>query len=192
MIIGLTGSMGSGKGELVKILQGKGFKYVRLSDMVREEARKRGLTQEREVLQDIGNGMRAAGGTGVLAAKALEKAKNEGGDFVIDGIRNPGEITELRQGHGHEDCGAVYIVGIGVDKDVLVKRILGRGREGDSEERDAILAKIDRELGVGEPLDGQQVGKCMQEADIVIENNGDLKELHDRFMDYFNPISDAR
>jgi hypothetical protein len=133
MIIGLVGMMASGKGEIVKILEDLGFKYVRLSSMVREEARKLGLSEERSVLQDVGNKMRAEGGVGILAQRAMEKIEVEGGD-------------------------------------------------GDASERVEIEAKLDREWGIGEPEDGQQVGKCMQKADFVIKNEGTLIELRTNFL----------
>lgn len=97
MIIGLTGSMGCGKGEIVNILQKKGFEYITLSSMVREEARLRGIPEEREKLMEVGNSMRAEGGVGILAKKALQKIVSSAQDkWVVDGIRNPAEIDELK------------------------------------------------------------------------------------------------
>lgn len=182
MIIGLTGPMGCGKGEIVKILEDKGFKYIRLSSMVREEARRQGLPETREMLQDIGNKMRNEGGVGVLATKALSKIKQDGGDFVVDGIRNPGEIDALRAGPD------VHILGVKASRDILVDRIVGRGREGDAAEREEIFMKLDREWGVGEPEDGQQVGKCMDMVDETLVNEGTLEDLEEAFLLYYNGI----
>jgi dephospho-CoA kinase len=175
MIIGLVGMMASGKGEIVKILEDLGFKYVRLSSMVREEARKLGLSEERSVLQDVGNKMRAEGGVGILAQRAMEKIEVEGGDWVVDGVRNDGEVDVL------QEKGAV-VVGVEVDREILIERLIGRGRDGDASERVEIEAKLDREWGIGEPEDGQQVGKCMQKADFVIKNEGTLIELRTNFL----------
>ena len=107
MIIGLTGSMGSGKGEVVKILEGMGFKYITLSEMVREEARKQKKKEQREILMEVGNGMRKKEGNGVLGKRAIAKMMASGHDnWVIDGIRNPAEIDEMRK------AGEVYIIGL--------------------------------------------------------------------------------
>ncbi len=187
IIIGLTGSMGCGKGEIVKILEKEGFKYVTLSMMVREEARARGIGEEREKLMEVGNSMRAEGGAGVLAERARKKIEESGYDFwVVDGIRNPAEIEELRNG---ED---VYIVGVHAEKETLVNRVLGRGRDSDATERGEILRKIEREWGEGEGEDGQQVGKCMKMTDIVVENEGTLEELKEKFVNYYNSIRDKK
>ncbi len=184
MIIGLTGSMGCGKGEVVKILEEKGFKYITLSMMVREEARKRNIPEEREKLMEVGNSMRKIDGAGVLAKKSLEKIKNSDHDkWIIDGIRNPAEIDELKKEKN------VYIVGVSTNKELLVNRILSRARESDAKNKEEILRKIEREWGKDEPEDGQQVGKCMKKVDIIIENEGTLEELQEKFFSFYNSIS---
>jgi dephospho-CoA kinase len=183
MIIGLTGSMGCGKGEIVNILNKMGFEYITLSMMVREEARKRGVPEEREHLMEVGNSMRKAEGAGVLALRAAEKIKSSGHDkWVVDGIRNPAEIDELKKEND------VYIFGVHTDKDILVNRILSRNRESDAKEKSEILRKIEREWGKDEPEDGQQVGKCMQKVDFTITNEGALEDHQKNFMDYYNKI----
>ncbi len=183
MIIGLTGSMGSGKGEIVNILQGRGFDYIRLSSMVREEAKNRGIADEREKLMEVGNSMRKEGGAGVLGKRALQKIQDSDCDmWVIDGIRNPAEIDALR------DSEDVYIVGVHTDKNVLVDRILSRSRDSDPTVKDEILRKIERELGEGEPEDGQQVAKCMEKVDRVIANEGSLEDLGTKFNDLYNML----
>jgi dCMP deaminase len=185
IIIGLTGSMGCGKGEIVKILEGEGFSYITLSMMVREEARRRGIAEEREQLMEVGNQMRNDAGAGVLGLRALEKILSSDQDkWVIDGIRNPAEILAIRK------CNNVYIVGVVANKDILVDRILSRARESDSAFRDDVLRKIEREWGLGEPEEGQQVGKCMEMVDFILENEGSLEELKEKFISYYNSLRD--
>ena len=55
MYVALTGYMGTGKGVISEKLKAQGYKYISLSDMIREEADKRGLEHTRENLQDVGN-----------------------------------------------------------------------------------------------------------------------------------------
>jgi len=184
MIIGLTGSMGVGKGEVVNILEKFGFKHITLSSMVREEARKRGVEEEREKLMEVGNSMRAEHGAGVLAKMSLEKIKNsDNSKWVIDGIRNPSEIDELRKGEN------IYIIGLEASKEVLINRILKRNRSSDAKTEKEIVFKIERELGKGEKEDGQQVSKCMSKVDKIIKNEGTLENLNNEFMKYYKEIS---
>jgi len=183
MIIGLTGRMGSGKGEIVRILEVLNFSHITLSSMIREEAKKRGVSDERESLMEVGNSMRSTFGAGVLALKSLEKIMvSDTENWVIDGIRNPAEIIELRKGNN------VFIIGVDPDLEIIIERILSRGRSGDAVYRDQIIAKMDREWGKGEPVDGQQVGKCMEMVDKTICNNGTLEDLKEKFMTYYEEI----
>ena len=179
MIIGLTGSMGCGKGETVNILQKYNFKYITLSSMVREEARRRGVAEEREKLMEIGNDIRSKEGVGALAARALKKISEAGdGNWVVDGIRNPAEIIELRKSSD------THIISFRVPTDILVKRIILRGRESDSKNEEQLIASIERELGKGEPENGQHVAKCISLADVLIDNEGTLADLEKK-IDYF-------
>lgn len=183
MIIGLTGSMGAGKGEVVKILERLGFRYITLSQMVREEARRRGISEEREKLMEVGNSMRQKHGPGVLAKLALQKIQAHSHDqWVIDGIRNPAEIEELKKGEN------AHIWGIKADRDLLVSRILKRARQSDPKTAEEIMKKIEREWGVGEPPEGQQVERCLRHSDVLIENEETLEELDKKVMKLYNKL----
>ena len=171
--VGLTGCMGSGKGEVAKLLQQRGYKYISLSDMVREEATKRGLEHTRENLQNVGNQLREEHGAGALGRKVRETiVKDMPSNWVIDGIRNPGETEELN------NLPDFQMVGVGAQVETIKTRLLQRNREGAAAlTEEEILARIERERGVGEPPEGQQVQKCLDSADFVILNEGTLDEL---------------
>ncbi len=55
MIIGLTGANASGKGEAASYLKSKGFEYYSLSDILREEAKRKKIEPLRENLIKRGN-----------------------------------------------------------------------------------------------------------------------------------------
>ena len=187
MIIGLTGSMGAGKGEVVKILERLGFKYVTLSQMVREEARKRGIPEEREKLMEVGNSMRKKEGPGVLAKRALQKIQaRRHGKWVIDGIRNPAEIQELKKDEN------AHIWGLQADRDLLISRILKRARPSDPKTHQEVIERVEREWGKGEPPEGQQMERCMRHTDELIENEGSLEELDKKVMELYNRETENR
>ncbi|MDP7454655.1 MAG: deaminase [Candidatus Peribacteraceae bacterium] len=177
--IGLTGTMGSGKGEIAKILQARGFKYISLSDIVRDEATRRGLEHSRENLQTVGNMLRNDYGAGALGIRVREEIqKDPSSDWVIDGIRNPGENEEL---------GALddfSMIGVGVDSEIVIRRIMERNRGGEVLKREAILDKLNKEKGEGEPPEGQQVKKCLEEADYFLINEGTLDDLENKVMHF--------
>ena len=77
MIIGLTGRNASGKGEAANYLKEKGFIYYSLSDVIREEATKRGLEHSRDILIKLGNELREKHGAGYLAEQISNKLKTK-------------------------------------------------------------------------------------------------------------------
>lgn len=187
MIIGLTGPMGSGKTTVLNVLEKLGYKYVTLSDMVREEARRLGVKEERENLMNVGQSLRRKYGAGVLAFRALEKVKSAGGDkWVIDGIRNPVEIEELRKEKG------VVILANTAPEDMIIDRIRSRKRSDDTFDELSIRRKLRREMGEGEPPDGQQVGKCIEMADFVFENTMPFEKVEEEFTKLYNQITEEQ
>ena len=55
MIIGLTGTISSGKSTVAEILIKKGFEHHTYSDILRLEAKKRNIEPTRQNLQKLGN-----------------------------------------------------------------------------------------------------------------------------------------
>ncbi|MDD8013773.1 MAG: hypothetical protein PHX05_09870 [Acidobacteriota bacterium] len=192
LCVGLTGRMASGKGEAVRLLQGRGFAYISLSDIVRREAARdggktapsaRGGTISRKRMQDIGNRLRAEGGAGVQGRMVREQvtAATEA-RWVIDGIRNPAEVLELRQMAGF------YLVGIDSDLPTILARMKKRARATDAVSKAELRAALEREWGDGEPAGGQQVGPTMAMADFTVANNGTLAELEARLDEVLEKI----
>ena len=175
LCIGLTGRMASGKGEAVRILNGYGFRYISLSDIVRDEAAKVDPRVSRSQMQDIGNRLRREGGAGVLGRMVRERvaAENEK-RWVIDGIRNPAEVLELKK------IDDFFLIGIASAMANIMARLKERGRATDVTAEKELRASLDREWGNGEPEGGQQVGRCLAMADFTVANDGTLAELKTR------------
>lgn len=173
--IGLTGRMASGKGEAVRILVGYGFRYVSLSDIVRREAARDDPNVSRARMQDIGNRLRAEGGAGVLGrmVRELVLAAPEP-RWVIDGIRNPAEVRELKK------IGDFFLIGIDCSIPTILARMKERGRATDALGEGELRAILEREWGQGEPEGGQQVGPTLAMADFTVANDGTLADLKSR------------
>jgi len=170
--LGLTGRMGSGKGEVVEILKGAGFHCISLSDIVREEVARLGKPVDRAGMQDIGNRLRCSEGAGVLALRVRERiAGSTSEKWVIDGIRNPAEIFQLKQ------LGAFFLLAIDADMETILQRLKNRQRDTDRVDESELRQRLAREWGQGEPAAGQQVGKCMRLADYTVDNNKSLADL---------------
>ncbi len=169
----------------MKILEKRGYTPISLSDMVRAEATRRKLTHTREHLQNVGNDLRKCFGPGALGKivrETMEKQPKK--KWVIDGIRNPGEYAELKK------ISDFQMIGLTAQPDVIVQRLIKRGRDGKKVTKKQILERLDREKGIGEPPGGQQVKKCLDLVDYLIINEGTLKDLECK-LDHFLGLLDG-
>jgi dephospho-CoA kinase len=165
-VIGLTGPNAAGKGEVADHLGRLGFELHSLSDIVREEAARLGLPPEREHLIETGNLLRRQGGPGVLAHRIVSRL---GRRDVVDSIRNPAEVEELRK------LSRFVLVGVRATVETRFRRSLQRGRAGDPETLEAFRARELQENSI-DPA-AQQLEATFRLADRVLDNDGGLDEL---------------
>jgi len=185
LYIGLTGVMATGKGESVKILKKLGFKYISLSDIVRAEASKTEKQVTREKMQDIGNMLRKKGGEGILAKKVRGKiSESKQKKWVIDGIRNPAEVIELKK------LKSFFLIGLTTPLNTIINRIKKRKRDTDTGDEIETKKRIERERGIGESKYGQQVEKCLHMADFTVKNNKTIKDLESNILKILNKIGE--
>ncbi len=173
IIIGITGTLCSGKGTVTEYLKELGFDAISLSDVLREEAKLRGLTLTRENLQSLGNEIRTKDGTGALALLALEKMKGKE-KFVIESIRNPGEVEELKK---KKDF---YLISLDAPKEIRIDRLLKRNanlRKEDPVTKEEIEMIIAVDEGAGQEITGQRVVDCIKSADFHVFNDKDVGHL---------------
>jgi dephospho-CoA kinase len=166
LILGLTGPNAAGKGEVARYLAGAGFAVHSLSDIIREEAAARGLPPEREHLIRIGNALRRAGGSGVLAERTLPRLDRPS---VVDSIRNPAEVAVLRS------LPRFFLLGVRAPTELRFQRCVARGRVGDPETIDRFRER-ERQENSTDPQ-AQQLEATFRQADRVVENTGDLSAL---------------
>jgi len=170
MIIGLTGTYSSGKDLVAGYLVSWGFEHFSLSDMLREESRRRGVKPNRDVLINLGNELRAKEGYSTLAQRALLKTAG-GGDYVISSIRHSEEAKLLLQKNNF------YLVNV----DAPIEKRFGwfDGREREEDDAIKTLADLEayeaREMATEGP--GQQLGLVRQLANETIWNDGSKQEL---------------
>lgn len=181
MIIGLTGRIASGKGEIAEYLKKKGFEYYTMSQMVREVTAKIGLPIKREVLQDVGDLIRKYEGAGGWA-KRIINVINPFKNYVIDGIRNPGEIEEFK------NAGKFLLISVDAPQEERFKRVLYRNKASDPKTFNEFVKVDERDFGMKEAEIGQQVGKCMALADFSIINNSSMEEFHKKIDKFYKTL----
>jgi dCMP deaminase len=170
MIIGLTGKNGAGKTAVSDYLKSRGFEYYSLSDEIRAEIGRRGLDITRDVLIDIGNELREKFGPGVLAERIVRNLGSEQ-NYVIDSIRNPHEVEALRQRSDFT------LLAIEADQAARFERSRARARESAAQTLQQFVEEEARELSSENPA-SQQLNATRQKAELVVNNDGTLEELH--------------
>ena len=186
MFIGLTGRFAAGKGEAAEFFKHRGFHYLSLSDLLREELAARGLAFSRENLINTGKALRAGEGPSVLAARALKYLALDGGktDWVIDSIRSPAEVAALRT------LPAFTLLAIDAPAELRFARLRARGRVGDS----ATLAQFIAQEAAEDTTDpnGQQLSATFALADVIIANDGERAALHERLEEFLSARRKSR
>lgn len=99
--IGLAGTNGSGKDTVGHMLAEKhGYLFVDVTEFLRSEARRRGVTVDREELRTISAEWRRELGLGVLVDKAIaeyEKDSDKYAGVIMASLRNPGEADRIHE-----------------------------------------------------------------------------------------------
>lgn len=176
MIIGITGTNAAGKESVAAALKKKGFVQFSCSDVIRDEARSRGLALERDVLIALGNELRATLGPSVLADRVFQSIKEQGiKNAIVVSIRNPAEAQALA---AHDEFVLVWV-------DALPRLRYDRSRlrlrdKSDELSFDEFLALEQLEQDAGPT--GQRLKFMKELASIKMENNGTVLELEQKIV----------
>ncbi|PKN01075.1 MAG: hypothetical protein CVU77_06910 [Elusimicrobia bacterium HGW-Elusimicrobia-1] len=166
MLIGITGFYCSGKDTAAEFLVDKmGFVHFSLSDVLRDELKRRGKEVTRTNLLETGFDLRKTRGFGVLAELAVEKCRKtpDSENFVITSIRHPDEIRRLS---AESDF---FLLNLEAPAQIRFERLKKRGRENDPRTFDEFTEFEKRESATDGP--GQQLGKCAAMADFNMDNS---------------------
>lgn len=178
ILFGIAGTNGSGKDSLGEFLAaGHGYLFVSVTDMLRAEAKKRGLPVEREVLRTISAEWRRVGGLGVLIDKAIDNYEAKGGDktfkgLVVASLRNPGEADRIHELNGK-------MIWTDADPRIRYDRITrgGRGRDQeDTKTYEQFLAEQEAEMKHSGDAATLSLAGVKDRCDVFIDNSGETIE----------------
>jgi len=174
IIIGITGTLGAGKGTVVDYLvKNKNFKHFSARGLLIEEIEKRGLENNRDSMVMVANDLRKKFGPGYIAEELFKRACESNDSAVIESLRTVGEIEILRK------KGSFTLLAINADPKIRYERISIRGSTTDNISFEKFLADEQREMESIDP-NKQNLSECIKRADFVINNNGSMDELSEK------------
>jgi dephospho-CoA kinase len=171
VIIGITGTIGAGKGTIVDFLEKeKGFDHYSVREYLIEEIKKRGIEVNRDSMTSVANDLRAKHSPSYIIDQLYARARANGKNCVIESIRTPGEIDSLRKKENF--C----LFAVDADPAIRFRRIKARASETDKVDFETFSANEKREMDTDDP-NKQNLQKCISMADYVFDNNGSINEL---------------
>lgn len=167
-IIGLSGTNGSGKDTFGHILEKEyGWKFISLTDILRDIAKERGQSTDREVLRSISAELREKHGLGImidLAVEACEKLEGNYNGLVTASLRNKGEADRIHALDGK-------VIWIDADPKVRYERISSRQRHDDQVSFEEFLSHEAIEMSQGKTEFELNTVDVKDRSDYEIENS---------------------
>jgi len=162
----LTGMPGSGKSIVSEVAAEMGIRVYNMGDVIREEAKRRGLPLTDKELGQLARELRLKYGKGAIAKLTAQRMLAHGEETcLIDGVRSLEEVETFRK---YFDT--VTIVAVHSSPRTRFERLKRRGREDDPKSWEDFVSRDLRELSLG-------VGNVIALADFMIVNEGSIEDL---------------
>lgn len=174
IIIGITGTLGAGKGTIVDYLvKNKGFVHFSArEDVINKEIDRRGLPVSRDNMVLVANDLRKKYGPSYVAEELFKMAQNSDQNCVLESLRTAGEIESLR------NKGKFYLFAINAEQKTRYNRVQERKNEqSDNVSFEKFVEQEETEMK-SDDLNKQNLSKCISMADYVFENNGTFENLY--------------
>lgn len=178
LIVGITGTNAAGKGTVVEVLKEDfGFKHLSVREYLAKEVKRKGLEVNRENLIEVANNIRENHSPSYIVEELYKEAKEGNTHVVIESIRTVGEVEALRKKENF------VLIAVDADRKTRYERSLKRHSETDNLTYKEFIKTEDREM-YSEEKGKQNLRKCIEMADIVIFNDGTLKDLREEIREY--------
>lgn len=173
LIVCITGLPGAGKTTVADALKGIGFLVISMGDVVRNEAKRRGLELNDANLGKVMLELRSMYGPEAIAVYVGEMVKDmvddnpNGRYYAIDGLRSIREADRLKE------YGYVKILAVDAPKERRYEFLVKRGRSDAPKDINEFNARDKRELDVG-------IAEAIAYADATIKNDSSKEALIER------------
>lgn len=171
-IIGITGTLGAGKGTIVDYLtRHHKFHHFSVREYLSKIIKERNGAVNRDSLVAVANELRAANTPSFIAEELYREAKESGVDCIIESIRTVGEVNSLHS------KGNFTLFAVDADQRLRYERIVERASETDKISFDVFVENENREMTNTDP-NKQNLSACMELADYRFLNNGSFDLLY--------------
>ncbi len=168
MIIGITGTLGAGKGTIVEYLkQKKSFEHFSVRGYLEEIL---GKNANRESLVNKANELREKYGPDYIIKQLYERADSSKKNSIIESIRTVGEINSLKEKNNF------YLFSVNADVKTRYDRISLRKSSTDNRTFEEFLKDEEREMHSNNP-NKQNISECIKLANYFFLNNNKLENL---------------
>jgi dephospho-CoA kinase len=168
---------GSGKSIVAEQAAKMGYSIISMGDIIREEARSRGIDESPKSLGALMLRMRREEGKDVVAKRCLTRALS-GEPSIIEGVRSLEELYFFR------GSAQLHLVAVHASPATRFQRLLKRGRSDDPKDYETFQRRDARELVVG-------IGSVIALADSIIINEGSVESLKRSATKFFRGMKSA-
>jgi len=180
IVLGFVSLPGAGKSTALKSVQDLGS-IVIMGDVIRDEAKKRGLPLTDENLGIVASELRKTEGRGIIAKRCLNSIREKESEVVfVDGLRSMKEVEIFRE------YWTFLVISIKISQAKRFKIIKKRKRDDDPTTLKELKQRDNREISFG-------LQKVIENADYIINNNSTEKKLkiktREKVLDIINNYS---
>jgi predicted RNA binding protein with dsRBD fold (UPF0201 family)/dephospho-CoA kinase len=180
-VIAFVGLPLSGKSTASKVAEDMGIPVVCMGDVVREEAKRRGLALTDENLGKVANELRQKEGMDAIAKRCIPIIREKGKDtgvVVVDGIRGIAEVERFKKEFGDD----FILINIEAPLEIRFQRALKRKRSDDITTIEDLKKRDERELS-------WNMGEAMKIANFTIENTSGLEAFKEKVRDILTQLA---
>ena len=172
MIIGITGTIGSGKDTLMELLKKEyNFTHFSVRNYLIETLEEQGDEVNRLTMSRLANRLRAENHSAFLAEELYTKAKEQGGNAVIESIRTPGEVDFLKN---HTEF---VLFAVDADPNLRYERVQERKSVTDRIDFNTFMSDEQKEMQNDEPH-MQNLATCIRISDFKFKNNSTVEMFY--------------
>lgn len=159
----------------MRVARKLGFSVIRMGDIVRAEARRRGLPLTDAAVGGMAHQERVEFGFGIWAERTAPHLR--GTKVLIDGLRGKAELDVYRRVFGDR----LRVLAVHASPETRFKRTARRGRSDDVRTLEKFRARDERELGWG-------LGDVIALADAMIVNETTPADLRRASKDWLEQV----